>query len=265
MSHPDPSQPIALVLEGVCADIVFNAPARRNAFNMQMWAALPGLIAEAEAVEAARVVVLHGGETGHFAAGADISEFETIYADSESAAHAATTIADGLNAIADCRKPVIAAIEGACVGGGVSLALACDIRIASREARFGVTPAKLGLVYPVDDTQRLVRAVGPSQAKDILFTGRIFDAERALRIGLVDDLAEPGKALASARARAEDIAAVSQYSVRGMKEIVNAIAAGVPPRPDEARQRFVDAATGPDFREGYRAFLEKRQTDFPNG
>lgn len=265
MSHPDPSQPIALVLEGTCADIVFNAPARRNAFNMQMWSALPGLIAEAEAVETAKVVVLHGGETGHFAAGADISEFDTIYADAASATHAAATIADGLNAIADCRKPVIAAIEGACVGGGVSLALACDIRIASREARFGVTPAKLGLVYPADDTERLVRTVGPSQAKDILFTGRLFEADRALRIGLVDDLAEPGKALASARQRAREIAGASQFSVRAMKDMVNAIAAGVPPHPDVARQRFVDAATGPDFREGYRAFLEKRESNFPTG
>ena len=265
MSHPDPSQPIALHLEGDCADIVFNAPARRNAFNMAMWAALPGLVAEAEQIDEVKAVILHGGETGHFAAGADISEFDTIYATESAARHSAQTIADGLNAIIACRKPVIAAIEGSCVGGGVSIAMTADIRLASTSARFGVTPAKLGLVYPMSDIERLVAAVGASQAKDILFTGQIFDAERALRIGLVDDLTDPGTALHAARERATQIAANAQSSVHTMKQMIDRMAGEDPVSEAEGQRLFIESATGPDFREGYQAFLQKRTPKFGNG
>lgn len=253
---------ITLSLAAPAAEIVFDAPARRNAFNMEMWAALPGLIAEAEAAPDAKAVILHGGETGHFAAGADISEFETIYANEEIAGESADTIARGLNAISACEKPVIAAIEGVCIGGGVSLALAADIRIASEAARFGVTPARLGLVYPADDTRRLVETVGASQAKDILFTGAIFDTGRALRIGLVDEVCKPGAALAEARGKTESIAAVSQYSVRATKRMINMLNDERISSTDR-RAAFVRAATGPDFAEGYRAFLDKRTPDFP--
>lgn len=254
---------LRLEIAAPVAEIIIDAPARRNAFNIEMWAALPGLVAEAEASPEARVIILHGGETGHFAAGADISEFETIYADRESAAKSRDTISDALDRLATCRKPVIAAIEGACVGGGVSLALACDIQIAAEDARFGVTPAKLGLVYPPGDTRRLLAAVGPAQARDILFTGAIFDAGRALRIGLVAELCAPGTALQTAKEKAARVAAVSQYSVREMKEIIAALGSPEGLDETEGRERFVQAATGPDFREGYLSFIQKRKPDFP--
>ena len=254
---------IRLSLAAPAAEIVIDAPARRNAFNTQMWAALPGLIAEAEAMQDAKVVILHGGGTGHFAAGADISEFETIYADKASAGRSADTIARALDAIEACTKPVIAAIEGACVGGGVSIALACDIRIASEKARFGVTPARLGLVYPAGDTRRLVSAVGVSQAKDILFTGTIFGADRARRIGLVTETCEAGSALGAAREKAMLIASVSQASVRGSKQLVNRLESQAGLSDEDGRRLFVEAVCGPDFHEGYRAFLEKRSPDFP--
>lgn len=265
MSHLDPSQPIALHLEGDCAEIVFNAPARRNAFNMAMWAALPGLIAEAERVDSAKAIILHGGETGHFAAGADISEFETIYATESAARHSAQTIADGLNAIVACTKPVIAAIEGACVGGGVSLALAADIRIASETARFGVTPAKLGLVYPMPDITRLVATVGRSQAKDLLFTGRLIHADKALRIGLVDELTDPATTRHAAREVVTHISANAQSSIRTMKRMIESLGEGEVISPSEGQDLFIKAATGPDFREGYKAFLEKRAPKFEDG
>ncbi|WP_084396262.1 enoyl-CoA hydratase/isomerase family protein [Henriciella aquimarina] len=262
MTEPAATDLIHLRHHGHAAEIVFNAPARRNAFSQAMWAALPGLIAKAEAMPDASAVILHGGETGHFAAGADISEFETIYADETVAAESAETIEKALTAIESCSKPVIAAIEGACVGGGVSIALAADLRISSEAARFGVTPARLGLVYPVRDTERLVHAVGPSQAKDILFTGAIFEAERARQIGLVDAVCEAGQSLAAAHEKAATIAANAPSSVRAMKEIVNRIAQGETISAQESRGVFVKATAGADFREGYRAFLDKRRPDF---
>ena len=145
----------------------------------------------------------------------------------------------------------------------MSVALAADIRIAAETARFGVTPAKLGLVYPVRDTERLVQAVGMSQAKDILFTGDIFSAARALRIGLADELCAPGTALIHARQKADAIASVAPSAVRSMKEIINAAAQGQAPSPTESRALFVKASTSADFREGFRAFLEKRSPRFP--
>ena len=246
------------------AEIIINAPERRNALNLAMWAALPSLVAEAEQAEEIRAIILHGGDSGHFAAGADISEFADVYADEAASATSADTIAQALEALVDCQKPIIAAIEGACVGGGVSLALACDIRIASEDARFGVTPARLGLVYPAKDTCRLVETVGAALAKDILFTGRIFDAARALRIGLIEDICDPGTALKVARERAATIADVSQYSVREMKKMISAFDSPAGLSPAEGRQIFLDAAAGDDFKEGYRAFLEKRKPDFPS-
>lgn len=254
---------LRLEIAAPVAEIVIDAPARRNAFNIGMWAALPGLIAEAEASPEARVIILHGGETGHFAAGADISEFETIYADRDSAAKSRDTISDALDRLATCRKPVIAAIEGACIGGGVSLALACDIQVAAENARFGVTPARLGLIYPPGDTRRLIAAVGPAQAKDILFTGAIFDASRAQRIGLVTELCPPGTAMQTAREKSAAIAALSQYSVREMKQVITALGSPEGLDETEGRERFVQAATGPDFKEGYVSFMRKRKPDFP--
>ena len=256
---------VSLSLVGPAAEIVFNAPARRNAFNQAMWAALPGLISEAEAAPSTRAVILHGGDTGHFAAGADISEFETVYADESTAARSAETIDRALAAIEACSKPVIAAIEGVCIGGGVSIALAADYRIASIDARFGVTPARLGLVYPFRDTERLVAAVGPSHAKDILFTASIFDAKRAVRIGLIGDTCQSGHALHEAREKTAAIAAVAASSVCAMKRIVNGLMSsndGVEQAGN--RQLFLEAVAGDDFKEGYRAFLEKRKPKFPN-
>ncbi len=260
---PDTHAPIHLLVEDGLAEIVLDMPARRNALSDAMWAAIPDLITKAEADQSARVVILHGGTAGSFAAGADISEFETIYADEASARKAAASVSDALEALENCAKPVIAAIEGACVGGGVSLALACDLRVAARGARFGVTPARLGLVYPLADTRRLVETVGRSAARDILFTGRLFPAEEAFRLGLVDRLVGQGDALAAARSLAHDISALSQYAVRGMKQVILRVESGQRAESDASIAGFVEGALGDDFREGYRAFMEKRPPRFP--
>lgn len=254
--------PIRLDLAAPLAEIVLNKPERRNALSVDMWAAIPGLVAEANAHPEVKVILLHGGAAGAFAAGADISEFETIYATAEAAKASGQHIADALTAIETSEKPVIAAIEGACVGGGVSLAMAADLRVAGASARFGVTPGKLGLVYPAGDTRRLLAAIGPGATKDILFTGRIFAADEAKSIGLIDRLVEAGTALGAARAWAVEISAISQWSVRAIKRMIRGLQTGWTDDSEEAQALFLQGFSNEDFKEGYKAFLEKRPARF---
>jgi enoyl-CoA hydratase/carnithine racemase len=257
------SQPsIRLEINAPYGEIILNKPEKRNALSVDMWAAIPELIERVMAADTVKVVIIHGGDAEAFAAGADISEFSTIYATPESAAQSGALIAAALNAVEACAKPVIAAIDGACVGGGMSLAMAADLRVASEGARFGITPAKLGIVYPAGDTRRLVAAIGAAQAKDILFTARIFDAAEAKEMGFLNRLVAKGEALASARALGEAIAARSQWSTRAIKRMVAGIEAGWDDTSAEAAGLFAEGFASEDFVEGYSSFLEKRPAKF---
>jgi enoyl-CoA hydratase/carnithine racemase len=208
------------------------------------------------------VLVLTGaGEA--FAAGADISEFEQVYADRATAGAYFSEIAAAMEALATFEAPTIARIDGPCVGGGLGLALCCDLRIASDRARLGITPAKLGLMYSLADTKRLVDAVGPSRAKDILFTGRILDADEALAVGLIDTVAPVADLDAAVAAKAETIAAASQWSARKAKQIIARILAGQTTDDAETSAWMLDAVEGEDFTEGRDAFLAKRTARFP--
>jgi enoyl-CoA hydratase/carnithine racemase len=157
---------------------------------------------------------------------------------------------------------VIAAIEGPCIGGGVSLAVACDLRIATTSATFGITPARLGLVYPPGDMLRLVRLAGPGTARRLLYTGRIFSSAEALTMGLVDELVDAPAILPAAIALAAEIAAQSQWSVRAAKRMLLGFNAGLMPDSPEAEALFLDGFTNPDFAEGVSAFLGKRKPDW---
>jgi enoyl-CoA hydratase/carnithine racemase len=252
---------VYLTREGAAAHLVLNKPAKRNALSEAMWRAIPELLAEAEADPAVRLLVVRG-EGGAFAAGADISEFEEVYSTPERAADYSRAIAAALDGLAAFPRPTLAAIEGACVGGGCGLALACDLRFAATGSKFGITPGKLGLVYTVNDTKRLIDAVGVSGAKDILFTGRILAADEALSTGLIDRLVDPGALAEAVAAFGDQIARTSAVSARITKQIIARIQAGQAQDNDETRTLFLDAFQGADFQEGYRAFLAKRAPDF---
>ena len=256
------SAPIYLETSGHFAEIVLNKPEKRNALSIDTWARLPGFIKDAESNNGVKVIIIHGGKSGAFAAGADISEFEEIYATSESAAASGRVMGNAMAAVENCAKPVLAAIEGPCVGGGVSLAMCADIRIAAETAKFGVTPAKLGLVYPAADTRRLMQCIGISKTKDLLFTGRIFPADEALSMGLVDRLSSSGKALSDARNFGDEIAAVSQWSNRAIKQMIKGLQSGWSDDSAEAMTLFTDGFGNSDFEEGRKAFLEKRHAKF---
>ncbi len=239
-------------------EIILNQPERRNALSQEMWAAIPELIAAANRQPDVKVIILHGGASGHFAAGADISEFSKVYSTVASARESSTTITKALEAVAGSDKPVIAAIEGVCIGGGVSLAMTADLRIASNDATFGVTPGKLGLVYPAADTRRLLQAIGTSATKDLLFTGRLIKADEAQRIGLIDRTTPPGESIMAARLWAEQIASISQWSVRSTKRMIQGLEAGWSDDDPHAQALFLESFSNEDFKEGYSAFLEKR-------
>jgi enoyl-CoA hydratase/carnithine racemase len=253
---------VFLDVSGVTAQLVLNKPKKRNALSEAMWRAIPGLLDQAEADPAVRLLVVRGAG-GAFAAGADISEFEAVYATPERAVEYSKAIAAALDQLAAFAKPTLAAIDGACVGGGCAIALACDLRFAADGSKFGITPAKMGLAYPLNDTRRLIDAVGVSAAKNILFTGRLMHSEEALRIGLIDRLVERGGLDDAVEVFADQIGQASPRTARVTKAIITRIAAGQSEDDDTTRAMFLNAFQSADFQEGYRAFLEKRAPDFP--
>ncbi len=244
------------------ARLLLDRPAKRNALDQAMWEAIPGLVAEAMADPAVAVLILGSTTPGIFSAGADIAEFAARSLDSGWRAANQAAIRAAHLAIARAPRPVIAAIDGDCIGGGCGLALAADLRIAAPGARFGITPARLGLVYSLHDTKLLVDLVGPGQAKRMLFTGALLDAAEAQRIGLVEQLATDPMAAAGALAQA--MQAVSGDSQAAIKGIIRRILDGATD-DDAASAALFDAAfTSADFHEGVAAFLERRPARFPS-
>lgn len=241
---------------GRVAHLLIDRAAKRNAMTQAMWEALPVMLGRAMADDDVRVLILRAAEPGAFSAGADIAEFGAGASDPEWRAANERAIARAQAALTRAPKPVIAAIAGDCIGGGCGLALACDLRVATSAARFGITPARLGLVYSLHDTKLLVDLVGPAQAKRILFTAGLIDAAEAHRIGLVDLLDTDPIALA------ETIAGNSTHSVRESKAMVRRILDGQSADDAATRALFADAFALPDFEEGVAAFLARRNPVF---
>lgn len=243
---------LSLSTDGLIARLLIDRPDKRNAFSNAMWAAVPGLVAGAMADAAVRVLMVQARAPGLFCAGADISELGQAV-DGQGVVRAAQL------SLARSPKPVVALIEGDCVGGGCGLAIASDFRVASPRACFGITPARLGLVYSLHDTKLLVDLVGPGQAKRILYTAGLLDATEALRIGLVEIVAEDARAAADALAAT--IAANSPNSIAGTKQVVRRILDGQAD-DDATTAMFTQAFAGPDFAEGVAAFRGKRKPVF---
>jgi enoyl-CoA hydratase/carnithine racemase len=258
--------------DGAVTTLWLDRPAKRNAVTGVMWAALPGVLDELADDPDVRVVVVRGSEAT-FSAGADVAELRAQLdtgvpdgaidvegADGDGSIAALGRVAE--EALAAFPKPTVAFVQGACVGGGCMLAVACDLRMADTTARFGVTPARLGLVYPHSALERLVHLVGPSAAKWLVYTGDLVDVNWALRTGLVDAVHPPDVAEGALATLVAGMAERSLLTQRATKEMVTAVLrhGGV----DEvlAQRWITEARKGPDAAEGITAFLERRPPRF---
>lgn len=242
--------------------LTLNRPERRNAVTSAMWQAVPQLASQLEADAATRVVLLRGAGQEAFSAGADISEMHAALDSPQRMQQMQAAVQVAQEIWARLPVPTIAVIHGACAGGGCGLALACDLRLAADDSFFSIPPAKLGLVYSLADTKRLVDLVGPSFAKEMLFTGRRVSAREAYDYGLVNHLFPAADLDDAARQFALGIAANAQNSVRGAKRVVGALVAGIVDETAETRAWYDDAFFTPEFVEGARAFVEKRKPRF---
>ncbi|MDQ1014754.1 enoyl-CoA hydratase/isomerase family protein [Streptomyces afghaniensis] len=230
------------------ATVVIRHPEKRNAMTAAMWRSLPPLLERLAGDPAVRALVLTG-EGGTFCAGADIS---TLRGSPEGAQRLAVAAEE---ALAGFPKPTLAAVRGHCVGGGAQLAAACDLRFAEEGAQFGVTPAKLGIVYPASSTRRLVSLVGPATAKYLLFSGELIDAERALRTGLADEVLPEGGLGKRVAEFTRILASRSQLTQVAAKEFASG-------RTDRDAHWAARARESGDTAEGVAAFLERKQPRF---
>ncbi|MFE9835851.1 enoyl-CoA hydratase/isomerase family protein [Streptomyces sp. NPDC005551] len=235
------------VADGV-ATVVIHHPAKRNAMTPEMWRAVPPLLDALAADPAVHALVLTG-EGGTFCAGADISTLRVAPDEAQGLAVRAE------EALAAFPKPTLAAVRGYCVGGGSQLAAACDLRFAEEGSLFGVTPAKLGIVYPASSTRRLVSLVGPATAKYLLFSGELIDTERALRTGLLDEVLPEGGLDKRVAEFTRVLAARSQLTQAAAKEFADG-------RTDRDAYWAGRARGSDDTGEGVAAFLERRQPRF---
>ncbi|KOS56175.1 enoyl-CoA hydratase [Rhodococcus rhodochrous KG-21] len=239
---------------GPVATVTIDHPARRNALTTAMLDRLDDLLTDLQSDSGVRVLVLTGA-AGDFSAGMDIRGLRSARERGVDLEHRMTATEERLAAFP---KPTVAAVEGYCVGGGMQLALACDLRVAAEGARFGVTPAKLGIVYPPQTVARLTRVLGPAAAKRLVFTAELIDADAALRLGLVGEVTPPGALAGRVAELAHLVSTRSAISVAAAKAMIDAAGHDI----DEAVTRRWSPEANPDAAEGIDAFLAGRPPRF---
>lgn len=248
---------------GGVATVTLDRPDKHNAISYAMWAALGRLMPVLAADEDVDAVVLRGTPGGPFSAGADIAEFRSLRADPDGARSYGEAVEAGEQAVIRFPKPTLALVEGFAIGGGTQLALACDLRVCGDGSRFGVTPAKLGIVYALPSTARLVEVVGSAWARWILLTGDLLPAATALRVGLVHEVVPDEQVEARVYAVAAQVAARAQVSLLGGKAMLDRVVHGRLDEDDEVLAVYAQSWASAEYAEGVAAFLDKRPPDFP--
>jgi enoyl-CoA hydratase/carnithine racemase len=243
--------------------IVFNNPEKRNAVSLEMWDMTAQALKEFAADPDVRVVVLSGAGGKAFISGADISKFESERASQEAVANY-TAVQDRLyETIRNFDKPLIAKIQGYCMGGGAGLAVACDLRICSDNSKFGIPAAKLGVGYSYNAIARLVSLVGPAFAREIFLTGRQFSAQEAYEMGLVNRVVPETDLDAYVDAYAADIGANAPLTIQAARYAILQVLTDETKRDVDGVKKRIDACIeSQDYIEGRTAFMEKRKPQF---
>ncbi len=249
-------------IRGSAGYLILNAPDRRNALNFEMWVGITPIIERFAQDPKVRVVVVAGQGTQAFSAGADISEFDHNRASDQAAnAYDGATEA-AVQSLYRCEKPVIAAIRGICFGGGFALALGCDLRLASDDARFCIPAGKLGIGYGQGATTALVQRLGPATTADILFTGQVYSAAEALARGIVQRVAPAREFEGLVENYITMLSENAPLSLAASKAGIRATLSHDPGIRAEAERRFAACMASEDYKEGRRAFMAKRKPQF---
>ncbi len=248
---------------GPVGRVVFNKPAKHNATSSDMWEAIPVILDDFEKDPTIRVVVVTGAGDKAFVSGADISEFETARSTPEQVKRYDEIGELANTRLTKCSKPTIARIRGYCVGGGLAVSLTCDLRIASENSKFAVPAAKLGLGYRAAGIKTLMNVVGPAYAKEIFYTGRLFDAQEALQMGLINRVVPDGELDAYIDNYCKLIGQNAPLTMHAAKRTIEELTR-LDGKPDLGRAAALvkECFESEDYVEGRRAFMEKRKPVF---
>jgi len=254
---------LAVEKRGAVGWIIFNRPAKRNAINGAMWRGIPRAMAQFDADPEVRCVVFRGAGTEAFAAGADISEFEQVRARQSEVAEYDGLLDQVLHSIQDSRKPSVAMIYGFCMGGGLEVALACDLRYCGESAQFGIPAAKLGVAYNIEGHKRLVETVGHARAREIMFLGRRYTADEALAMGLTNKVVKDAELESYVSGVLKTLCENAPLSIANSKTIIEEyVKSSGAPDPALMQAAMARCAKSADYEEGRRAFMEKRKPRF---
>lgn len=240
-------------------ELVLDRKSHRNAISVEMWGELTEALEALAGSRAMRVLVLRSSVEGMFCPGADIAEFPQLMESADLRRELQHSMQACCNRLESLPIPTIALIDGPCIGGGCSLAVACDFRIASERSTFGVTPGKLGLVYGLGDTRRLARTVGVPHAKKLLFTGELVDAARALEIGLIDTVCAAPSLAHKGFDLGQSLIRISAETVAAAKEMLMRIESGQSEDDHATQARFRDSFVSDEATRRIADFLNARR------
>lgn len=242
---------------GIIGHMRFNLPEKHNVIDLEGWQGISRVMADLAAVDNIRLIVLRGLGGKAFVAGADIAQFDEVLSGPDGTDFDRATIT-AFDAIADCPIPTLAAIEGYCIGGGLGIAAACDLRLARDDGKFGVPAGRLGLAYPANATHQLARLVGVAEAKRIIFSAATLTVDEAMNINLINAEAQADEFDGLLAKWVGQIAANAPMSLQASKFVLDN------PQADAmtVKKRLADCLASDDYAEGRRAFMEKRRPDF---
>jgi len=263
MNTFSPVKTISCYQQNSVGHIIIQRPETKNAISQEMWAAFPQMITALNQISDIRSIVISGQGDESFSAGADIAEFSVVRADIKTANHYENLNVKAFEAIAQSPKPTIAKIAGICMGGGLAIALACDIRIAADNAIFALPPAKLGLAYPIQGIRQLLAAVPPSIAKEMIFTAKRLNVLEASRNGLVNQVTTVDQLDETVADLCKTIAQNAPLTISASKQMIDELHSH-PENPDLTKlQNWSDVCfNSADYTEGQKAFMEKRKPVF---